>query len=214
MTGKSRSVGVKQPGRRIQSWSDFERQQRGGSGQVEVDSFPPLINSSSEKASDRILLKQNMVASDTVKHGDISFMCVSTEEIDKFSNSKKITGRNSASCNLSANSFMTPPASSSWDSAASLKNFSADHVDSKKQMIEKLKVLYSWAGESLIQDILSAVGNDLQKACISLDSMSVCSQSSPPLDSDKTKEYKRTRIRRRRYLFEKSERGVTNEQGF
>jgi len=65
-----------------------------------------------------------------------------------------------------------------------------DDANQKMVAVEKLKALYGWADESLIEDVLVAVNYELEQASASLESMAVMTlpENSDPSDASEAVE--------------------------
>jgi len=65
-----------------------------------------------------------------------------------------------------------------------------DDANQKKVAVEKLKALYGWANETLIEDVLVAINYELEQASASLESISVMTllENSNPSDASEAVE--------------------------
>ncbi|KAH9307338.1 hypothetical protein KI387_035249, partial [Taxus chinensis] len=162
-TGSRRRAKTKTPG-----WAALDLQRRLEQGKVdgaEVDLFPPLIpNSSSSNSNDRglglswvgcIRNGQKNLDMTTGYSTDINFKSVKT----------LVSGKSSAESDNDVESYY-PSASLDVEN-----RLVTDQVSQNQLAVEKLKVLYPWADESLIDDVLMAVGYDHEQASASLESM-------------------------------------------
>lgn len=163
---------------KVRGWASFDAQQRGGVPKADVDPFPPLPPPSSSSnhlqrkpsqgsVMDKNYLKEKNAVSAVVRHEDISFMSPN-------SRGKTWKGFSQLIENVAVRpgKLIDPYPNTTLSSTAMLQGVTND-ANQKQVAVEKLKALYSWADESLIDDVLVAVNYELEQASASLESMAV-----------------------------------------
>lgn len=188
--GPMRSIRPARQRAKTPGWASFDVQQRGGVPKADVDPFPPLPPPSSSSSHhlqrkpsqgsvmDKNYLKEKNAVSAVVRHEDFAFMSPN-------SRAKPCKGFSPLIEKVAVRpeNLIDPHPTTSLASTAMLHGVT-DHVNQEHDAVEKLKALYSWADENLIEDVLIAVNYELKQASASLESMAVMTLSESSDASD------------------------------
>lgn len=180
---------------KVPGWASFDAQQRGGVPKADVDPFPPFLPTSSSsnhlqrKPSQGSVMHKNYLkekndVSAVVRHENISFISPNSRGKPWKGFSQLIE-----KVAVGPEKLIDPYPNAILASTAMLQGVT-DDANQKKVAVEKLKALYGWADESLIEDVLVAVNYELEQASASLESMAVMTlpENSDPSDASEAVE--------------------------
>lgn len=180
---------------KVPGWASFDAQQLGGVPKADVDPFPPFPPTSSSSnhlqrkpsqgsVMDKNYLKEKNDVSAVVGHENISFTSPNSRGKPWKGFSQLIE-----KVAVRPEKLVDPYPNAILASTAMLQGVT-DDANQKKVAVEKLKALYGWADESLIEDVLVAVNYELEQASASLESMAVMTlpENSDPFDASEAVE--------------------------
>lgn len=190
-----RSIRPQRQRAKVPGWASFDAQQRGGVPKADVDpfpSFPPTSSSSNHlqrkpsqgSVMDKNYLKEKNDVSAVVRNENISFISPNSRGKPWKGFSQLIE-----KVAVGPEKLIDPYPNAILASTAMLQGVT-DDANQKKVAVEKLKALYGWADESLIEDVLVAVNYELEQASASLESMAVMTlpENSDPSDASEAVE--------------------------